>query len=144
VRRWLAGEAGQALVWAAVTLPFLFIPMVGLVIDGGVVLNARRDLQNVADAAARSGAMQVDVGAYRASAGTTLVLDQPAARRAATAYLAAQRDVSGTVRTDARRVVVEVNRDVATVFLRIAGIDAVRIGAVAPAEARMGVERPAR
>jgi Flp pilus assembly protein TadG len=143
-RRWLAGEAGQALVWAAVTLPLLFIPMVGLVIDGGVVLNARRDLQNVADAAARAGAARVDVGAYRASAGAAVVLDQPEARRAATACLAAQRDVSGTVRTDARRVVVEVSREVPTAFLRIAGLSSVRIGARAPAEARMGVDRPVR
>lgn len=143
-RRWLAGEAGQALVWAAVTLPLLFIPMVGLVIDGGIVLNARRDLQNVADAAARTGAMRVDVGTYRASAGTVLVLDQPEARRTASAYLAAQREVSGTVRTDARRVVVEVSRDVPMAFLRIVGLRSVRIGAAAPAEARVGVERPER
>ena len=66
MNRWrpTGGQAGQAIVWAAVMLP-LFLAVVGLAIDGGVVFAARRELQNVADAGARPGAMQVDHGAYR-------------------------------------------------------------------------------
>lgn len=136
------GESGQALVWAAVMLPFLFIPIVGLTVDGGVVFNARRELQNAADAAARAGAMQVDARAYRESAGARVVLDQATARQVAAEYLAGHGPgLSGSVATDAQRVVVEVSREVPTSFLRIVGVSTVRIGAVAPAEVRFGIER---
>ena len=140
-RRLPGAEFGQALVWAAVMLPFLFIPVVGLTIDGGIALNARRELQNVADAAARAGAMQVDVRTYRESAGTTVVLDQASARQVAAEYLAQRPGLSAAVQTDPRRVIVEVSREVPTAFLRIAGVTTVRIGAVAPAEVRHGVAR---
>ena len=57
---WLCrGEAGQALVWTAVMLP-LFLSVIGLAIDAGTIFDARRELQNVADSAARAGAMQID------------------------------------------------------------------------------------
>ena len=141
-RRGRGGESGQALVWAAVMLPFLFIPIVGLTVDGGIVFDARRELQNAADAAARAGAMQVDVRTYRESAGTRVVLDQASARQIASEYLAGHSPgLSGSVATDAQRVVVEVSRDVPTSFLRIVGVNTVRIGASAPAEVRFGIER---
>lgn len=136
-----AGESGQAIVWAAVMLP-LFLSVIGLAIDAGLVFQQRRELQNLADAAARAGAMQVDTRAYRESAGGNVVLDQENARRAAAEYLASQPfGLTATVAADPRRVVVEVARDVPTSFLRIAGITTVRIGATAPAELRYGVER---
>ena len=88
--RWLSLEdAGQAIVWVAVMLP-LFLSIVGLAIDGGIVFSARRELQNVADGAARAGAMQIDERAYRESAGQRLVLDTDGARQAAGAYVARQ------------------------------------------------------
>ena len=66
---WTARLArGSAVVWVAVTLP-LFVSLVGLAIDGGVVFDARRELQSVADGAARAGAMQLDETAYRTTAG---------------------------------------------------------------------------
>jgi uncharacterized membrane protein len=140
--RWRDDASGQALVWAAVMLPLLFLPIVGLTIDGGVVFDARRELQNVADAAARAGAMQIDVRTYRESAGATVVLDQAGARQVAAEYLAGQQPgLTASVATDAQRVVVEVSRDVPTSFLRVVGIKSVRIGATAPAEVRFGVER---
>lgn len=140
-RRDRAGEAGQALVLAAVMLP-LFVAVVGLAIDGGIVFGARRELQNVADAAARAGAMQVDQRVYRASAGSVVVLDQASARATAAEYLAEQPGgLEARIETGAERVVVEVGREVPTGFLRIVGIERVRIGATAPAEVRWGVER---
>lgn len=138
------GERGQALVFAAVLLP-LFIAVVGLAVDGGVVFNARRELQNVADSAARAGAMQIDQRAYRESAGQRIVLDPESARATAAAYLANQRGgLSADVAADPERVVVRVSRDVPTAFLRLVRIDSVRIGAVAPAELRYGIERANR
>jgi Flp pilus assembly protein TadG len=128
------------MVWLVVCMP-LFLAAVGLALDGGVVFNARRELQNVADAAARAGAMQLDERVYRESAGARLVLDQEGARRVAVDYLAERPGLSGEVRSDERRVVVAVSRDVPLAFLRVVGFDRVRISATAPAEARVGIER---
>jgi hypothetical protein len=45
-------EAGQAAAVVALLLFFVFLPLAALTIDGGMVYLVRRDLQNVADAAA--------------------------------------------------------------------------------------------
>lgn len=138
------GERGQALVFAAVMLP-LFFAVVGLAVDGGQVFNARRELQNVADTAARAGAMQIDQRVYRESAGQRVVLDAESARAIAASYLAGQRaGLEAQVSADPERVVVQVSREVPTSFLRLVRIDSVRIGATAPAEVRYGIERANR
>jgi Flp pilus assembly protein TadG len=133
-------EAGQALVYVAVMLP-LFFSIVGLAVDGGVVWGARRELQNIADAAARAGAMQIDLAAYRQSAGEVIVLDPASAQETAAGYLAGIPDLTAEVKADQRRVTVSVSRDVPLSFLRIAGFQSVRIGAVAPAGVRHGIEQ---
>jgi Flp pilus assembly protein TadG len=120
----------------------LFLSIIGLAIDAGIVFDRRRDLQNVADAAARAGAMQLDVRAYRESAGQTVVLDQASARQIAAQYLTSQpAGLDARIAAEPRRVVVQVTREVPTGFLRLVGINTVRIGATAPAELRFGVER---
>ena len=134
------GEEGQAVVLAAVLLP-LFFAIIGLAIDGGTVFAARRELQNTADAAARAGATQVDVRAYRQSSGATIALDPGLARQAAAAYLTARPGITGTVAADTRSVVVEVTQEIPLGFLRLAGIERARVTASAPAEVRSGVER---
>ncbi len=141
VQGWIAAQGGQAILWVAVMLP-LFLSVVGLAIDGGIVFGARRELQNVADSAARAGAMQVDQEAYRASSGSIVVLDLAAARQVAAEYVASQSgQVSAVIEAEPRRVVVQVSREVPTGFLRLAGVDAVRIAATAPANVRYGIER---
>lgn len=133
---------GQAIVWAAVMLP-LFLSVVGLAIDAGVVFDARRELQDVADAAARAGAMQVDQQIYRSSSGKTVVLDQPAARQVAAQYIADQSSgIMATITIDPQRVVVEVSRNVPTSFLRLVGLSTIRVSAVATAAARYGISGP--
>ncbi len=139
-----SGERGQALVLVVVMLP-LFLSLVGLAIDGGVVLNERRLLQNVADGAARAGAMQLDEGAYRQSSGTAVVLDTGAARAAAVEYLLSRAsDVEASVVADPGRVVVRVSREVPLSFLRLVGIRTTRIEATGPAELRHGIEQGMR
>ncbi len=137
-----AREYGQAIVWVAVMLP-LFLSIVGLAIDGGIVLSYRRELQNVADSAARAAATQIDQQAYRDSAGSSVVLDVASARQVAAEYLTSQgMELTGTIVADPDRVVVRVEREVPTSFLRLAGITTVRIPATAPAAARVGVVGP--
>lgn len=141
MRTWLKGDdAGQAIVWVAVMLP-LFLAVVGLAIDGGVVFNARRELQNVADSAARAGAMQIDQRIYRESAGQRVVLDGGAAQDAASAYVASQgRDLSAEIGVEPQRVVVRVPRTAPTTFLTLVGLSSARVTATAWAEARYGIE----
>jgi Flp pilus assembly protein TadG len=139
-----AGERGQVIVWVAVMLP-LFLSIVGLAIDGGTVFDARRELQNVADSAARAGAMQIDQGVYRQSSGATVVLDIPAARQAAAAYLSSQgQGFAATIDVEPKRVVVQVSRNVTTSFLRLVGIRDVRITASSPAAPRYGITGESR
>ncbi len=134
-------QSGQVILWTAVMLP-LFLSVIGLAADGGIVFSARRELQNVADSAARAGAMQVDQQVYRQSSGATVVLDLSAARQVAAQYVASQgAGITATITAGPQQVVVQVSRDVPTSFLRLAGINAVRITATAPASLRYGVER---
>lgn len=142
-RRGPSSQRGQAIVWVAVMLP-LFLAVVGLAIDAGIVFAARRELQNAADAAARAGAMQVDEQTYRASSGATVVLDQLAARGVAAEYAAQQGVRVAAIAVEPQRVVVEVSRDVPTSFLRLVGVATVRVTATAPAEVRYGIDRPNR
>lgn len=132
-------ERGQAIVWVAVMFP-LFLSIVGLAIDGGIVFDARREMQNVADGAARAGAMQIDQQVYRASSGATVVLDQNSAQAIAASYVASQgHDLSPSVSTQPGRVVVSVSRSVPTSFLRIVGFSSVRVSATATAEIQHGI-----
>lgn len=141
-RRWagslLHGEAGQALVWTAVMLP-LFLSVIGLAIDAGTVFDARRELQNVADSAARAGAMQIDQTVYRQSSGNSVVLDTAAARQAAAEYVASQGGLAATIQVGPQQVEVEVSRNVPLSFLRLVGIGTVRVTASAPASPRYGI-----
>ena len=134
-------QRGQVILWVVVMLP-LFLSVIGLAVDGGLVFNARRELQNVADSAARAGAMQIDQQAYRDSSGQAVVLDAVAARQVAAEYVASQAtELTATISVEPQRVVVQVGREVPTSFLRLAGIDRVWVSATAPAEVRYGIER---
>jgi len=136
----IVAQRGQAIVWTAVMLP-LFIAIVGLAADGGLVFSARRELQNLADSSARAGAQQIDVLAYRESRGRTVVLDEHSARQVAADQARSQgRDLDVWIDVEPSRTRVEVSRDVPTSFLRIVGIQTVRIGAAATAEVRHGIE----
>src|SRR5437899_4256323 len=81
-----ARSAAQALVWFTVALP-VFMSIAGLGIDGGVLLASRRQLQSVADGAARAGATRLDLDRLRASGGADVQLDPALALEAASTYL---------------------------------------------------------
>lgn len=133
--RWMQREGGQALVFVAVLLLGL-VAVTGLATDGGLVFAQRRDLQNLADAAALAGAMQIDETAYRAGSG--VALNQAAARQAASTYLTNAGEVTYEVIVGTTTVAVTVHRRARTGFLRVMGIDGFTIGASAHAEPRVG------
>lgn len=140
-------HAAQALVWLTLTLP-LFISIAGLAIDGGVLLASRRQLQSVADGAARAGATRLDLDKLRGSGGSDVQLDHVLARAAASAYLderlaheltwqAAPTTTSIDVGT--RRVHVLVQGSLRTAFLRVVHIDTVDVEASAFADVQFGI-----
>ena len=133
----LRREEGQALVMVAVMMVGL-VGVVGLVSDGGLVFAERRDLQNAADAAAAAAAMQIDEDVYRATG--DVVLDERRASETAARYLAAEDGVSYEIATSPDSVEVSVNRQAATSFLGLIGIDDVDVSARASAEPRHGVD----
>ena len=67
-------EDGQILV-LTVVVALALLAILGLGADGGLVLARHRELQGVADAAARVGAAQLDEASYRASNGRTALLN---------------------------------------------------------------------
>jgi uncharacterized membrane protein len=128
----------------ALMLPLL-LAVVGVALDGGVVFDARRELQNVADSAAHAGASEVDLARFQQTG--DLALDAGSAVRVAEACVA---DYNALHRPDQRvtiddasvaaadRLVVRVSRDARTALLRIVGISTVRVAAGAAGTARSG------
>ena len=138
--------AAQALVWLTLALP-LFISVAGLAIDGGVLLASRRQLQSVADGAARASATRLDLDRLRGSGGADVQLDQALALEAATTYLderlASELTWPATpvthVDVGQRRVHVLIQGTLRTAFLRVVNIDHVAVEASAFADLQYGI-----
>ncbi|RLK61920.1 TadG family pilus assembly protein [Actinokineospora cianjurensis] len=109
----------------------------GLVLDGGIALTAKVDALGQAQEAARAGAQQVDLGAYR---GGVLRLDVPRANQAAHDFLTAAGH-SGTVTVAGNRVTVTVTITRPTQLLGLLGVGTVTATATGTAEAERGVTR---
>jgi Putative Flp pilus-assembly TadE/G-like len=135
------------IVWAAVMVPLLFLPIVGLMIDAGILFDAKRDLQNVADGAARVGAMELDERYLRGLDPDSLNprgyvrLNPRAARDQALAYLRRVdvRGISTDIDAQTDHIQVVVHRDVRTNFLRLVRINWFTIHATGRAEPCSGV-----
>lgn len=111
-------EDGMVTAFVVIMMAGLLL-LAGLVLDGGLALSARVQAIDEAQAAARAGAQQVDLAAYRQTGHE--VLDPVAAAQAARSYLAATGH-TGTVQVDGDRVTVTVHIDQRTQILGIAGI----------------------
>jgi uncharacterized membrane protein len=141
-------QSAQALVWLTLMLP-LFLAMAGLAIDGAVLLTARRELQSVADGAARAGATEVDVAALRASNGEAVRLDAARATARAAAYLRdrlprevhLQSEPSTSVSTTSTGVQVRISVEIGTAFLRAVHVDTFPVEATAAADVRHGIQQ---
>ncbi len=147
--RLFGGARGQALVYLAVTLP-VFMAMVGLAIDGALVLSARRELQSVVDGAARAGATRLDMESLRGGVANEVKLDQSRARAASLDYLdqqleadvAWQRPPAIRVEVSDVRVRVAVEGSLRTAFLRVVGMEQVPLAASSTADVQYGIRGP--
>lgn len=131
-------ERGQVTAFVVVFTAALIL-LAGLVIDGGLALSARLHALNEAQAAARSGAQQLDLAVYRRTGAVRL--DPGQARAAARDYLATL-NTDATVRVAGDTVTVTVRTTQPTQILQVAGIDTFHVSATANASAVRGVTEP--
>ena len=136
-------QHGQALVFLTAVLP-LFLAVIGLALDGGHLFAERADLQAIADASARAGAVRLDTARmYREGTGVVFLSpdDAASAARDYASYHGLTADQIDT-NADDQLVTVQLHQDVPTVFVRVVRIDTVTIRASSTASARYGVDRP--
>lgn len=115
------------------------LAMAALVIDGGLLFAERRDLQGMADGAARAGAMAIDEDLLRETGAVRL--DPAAAQAAAERYLETA-GAEGTVRIDADTlsVTVDLEERRPTLMMGLLGVRTVDVAAHAVARPRVGIE----
>jgi Flp pilus assembly protein TadG len=127
-------DRGQAAVLVAV-LMLGFLALLGVLTDSGRVLAARRNLADLADAAARAGADSVNASSFRQPGTQELVLNQVTAAQAARSYLA-QVGYRGevSVATGPTAVKVRLDQHQPTTFARLFGIASVDVQAYSVAD----------
>jgi hypothetical protein len=115
------------------------LALAALVIDGGLLFVERRDLQGLADGAARAGAMAVDEDVLRQTGAVRL--DPAAAQVAAERYLETT-GVDGSVQidADALSVTVDLQERRPTLMMGLLGVRTVDVAAHAVARPRVGIE----
>jgi uncharacterized membrane protein len=139
VRRFRQQSGAVAPLTAVMLLGLLAVA--ALVVDGGVLFAARRDLQGLADGAARAGAMAVDEELLRET--ERVRLDPGAAEDAAQQYLAAGGfGGASSVSADILGVTVHVSEPRSTVMMGLLGVGSVEVEARAVARPRTGINRP--
>ncbi len=84
--RWLGGRGGD-MVWNALVLAFVVLPLAGLAVDAPRYFALREALQTATDNAAQAAAQCVDTAHFRETGET--VLDEACARREARAMFEA-------------------------------------------------------
>lgn len=130
----MTGERGSISAFLACLALGLFV-VVGLVVDGGRVLAARRTAIDVAEEAARSGAGQLSVDALRRG---SYVIDPSGAAQAVDAALRAA-GMTGTTSVSGDTVTVSVRTNVPTTILGIVGLHSFSVTGVAMATNLHGV-----
>lgn len=131
----LRDERGQVTaMWAILALALLVLG--GLVYDGGQILTARREANNLARQAARAGAQQLDENSVRAGNPT---LDPVAAEAAARDYLARRNVTPTAVSVVDSTVTVTVTLTQPTPLLALVGIEDRAVTSTASARSARGV-----
>lgn len=127
-------ERGAISVFVTV-IALALILVAGLVLDGGRLLSARRQADDIAANAARAGAQAVDEASMRAG---SAVLDPAAGRDAVAGYLATT-PATGTVHVAGDTATVSVRLGVRMLLLGIVGVPHATVRATRRARAVRGV-----
>lgn len=133
----MTDERGSVTAFVVIfTVTLVFVA--GLVVDGGYLLAAKREANNAAEQAARTGAQHLAVEAFRG--GGDQVLNQDEAVAAAESYLA-RAGYTGTASAEGDAVVVTVNVDQDMAILGVGGIGTMTVTGEARARNVRGVEQ---
>jgi Flp pilus assembly protein TadG len=135
----LRAEDGQILVLTLI-VALALLAILGLVADGGLLFARHRDLQSLADAAARAGAAQLDEAAYRASNGQTAQLNPAKAKAATARYLRASGFAGrASVSATTSQVTVGLAEAIRAPIFNIVGLGPIRLTVIALARPRTGI-----
>jgi len=138
VRARTGDDAGQVTPFVVI-LTIALIAFAGLVLDAGMALSAKVQALDAAQAAARAGAQQLNLTAYRTS--NVAALDPPRAEAAARGWLSAA-GLDGTVTATTTTVTVTVRRTTRTQLLQLVGVRSLDVSATATATSIHGVTGP--
>ena len=133
-----SGDQGQITVFTVLIMAALLL-VTGLVLDAGLALSSKTQALDVAQSAARAGAQQLDVAAYRADG--TLLLDRAGATAAAQRWLSTA-GMTGQVTVTGTNVSVTAHTSRRTQLLSIVGVRTLSVSASATATAQRGVNTP--
>lgn len=132
------GDAGRVTPFA-VLMTVALLAVAGLVLDAGIALSQKVQALDLAQAAARAGAQELDLVKYR----TTNVAELDPARAAAAARTwLASAGVDGDASATTTTVTVTVRRTSNTQLLTLVGVSQLHVSATASATAVQGVTGP--
>jgi uncharacterized membrane protein len=132
-RRLRVREEQGAVLVAGLLLAVALLIVIGAAVDVGRAFIERRELVSLADGAVLSGSQALDLDALHAG---RLELDPSEARAIALQTLAGEPGVQAQAHADSSSISVEVEREVATLLLRLVGLTHLTLRADATAEAR--------
>ena len=136
----MTGRSGQVLVFFALVLPLVLLPVAAYAVDGAVTASEYARLVEVTVRAAEDAAQQVDVAKLRASG--ALVLDVAAAERAAHDDLMIEPGASLIAVGVAGDLVTVATAESVALPLDFVGAARVRVHASATARIAPGYDRP--
>ena len=123
-------ERGSAAIFV-IGMSLVLMVCAGLVVDGGLAINARMRVADDAEQAARVAADSIDVDLLRAGGG--IVINEPLARQRAAAYLARRGYGAGqyAIDVDGNQVSVDVDDTTQTTLLSLIDVDSYDVHASA-------------
>jgi Flp pilus assembly protein TadG len=139
IRRQPRGDEGAATIFVVALSVMLFV-VAGLVVDGGLAINARGRAADDAEQAARAGAQKIDVETLRATG--QVVLNQAEAAAAAQEFLAGRPTEYApvAVQVEGNVVTVQVHTVEDTAILGLIGINQFDVNAAASSEPVVGID----
>jgi len=136
-RRTTADDAGAATVFI-VTFGVVLLVMAGLVVDGGLAINARQRVADDVEQAARAGSQHIDEASLRGAGVVRISPDE--ATEAANAFMAARGYAGGVqVAATAQQVSVSATVEQPTALLSLIFIDHFTIRAQGQARPAVGI-----
>lgn len=135
MRRIARDDRGQITPWTIVSTLIVII-LAGLVLDQGLAMSDKVRAFDIAQAAARAGAREVDLAGYRQTG--TVLLDPAAAQAAARTFLS-QAGITGTATATTASVTVSIVTSRRSQILHLVGIDSITVTATASATPSTGV-----